>query len=264
MHRFVTYAVLSIVILPVSAQEIFRTKWQGMGLEEFSSTNSINQFSVSGPDAQGYVYLKAHSSTGSGDIIKTKWQGTAVQDFAPGSGTITGFQTTGPDFEGYVYLIAVASTGSTKEILKTKWQGSAVQDYAAPAGNAISGFTVSGPDASGYVTLSAATGTIGIGEKFGQNLEIPLVFTLNPITPNPCIGSAQISYSIAKPTKVNIHIYDCSGRLVKKLVDQSQKPGRYSLRWSGADDQGSDAGSGVYFVKMETGDFKAVRKIVKW
>jgi hypothetical protein len=261
MKRLIGLAVLSGLVISSPAQEIFKAKWVGMGVQEFSSTSPINRFSISGPDASGYVYLKAHSSTSEGDIIQTKWKGTAVQEFSPGE-VITGFETSGPDIDGYVCLIAVANDGSRGEILKTRWQGTAVQGYSAPSGEAISGFTVSGPDAAGYITLSAVTAPFGISEKFDQGKEPPLVFAFNPITPNPAWGCAQISYSIAKSSEVNLQVYDCSGRLVKRLVDDIQEPGRYNLKWLGTDDKGRKVGAGIYFVKLDAGDFRAVKKIV--
>jgi len=262
--RYILLTMMSGIFLSITAQEVFRSKWQGIAVQDFVSASSINQFSVSGPDGAGYVYLKAHSSTGSADIIRTKWQGTAVQDFAPGSGAIVGFEASGPDFEGYVTLTAVASDASTRDIFRTKWQGTAVQAFTAPSGNAISGFTVSGPDAGGYVTLTAVTAPIGIGEKFDKGREMPLIFALNPITPNPSFGHVQISYSIAKPSKVNLQVYDTSGRLVRTVISENQEPGRYQYSWLGRDDHGRKVGVGVYFAKLDAGNFHAVKKLVKW
>ncbi len=263
MKRFIALLIATGIALSISAEEIFKTKWQGMDVQEFTSTDLINSFTVSGPDGSGYIYLKALSATGSGEIIRTRWQGTGVQDFSPGA-VITGFQTSGPDFEGYVYLTAVANNGSTGQILKSKWLGTAVQDYSAPTGQAINGFTVTGPDGAGYVTLAVTTAPIsGIGEKqFDEASTTPLVFALNPISPNPTFGSVHIAYSIPKPTNVSLIIYDCIGRVVKELVSGNQGPARYNLLWQATDDQGHKVGTGVYFVKLKAGDYKAVKKMI--
>jgi len=261
MRRFILFALAAGLILPVSAQEIFRTQWLGMSVQAFSGTGSINRFSVTGPDGSGYVYLNAHSGTGSGDIIRTKWQGTAVQDFSPGR-PIVGFETSGPDFEGYVTLTAVASDASKRDILRTRWLGTAVQAYSAPAGHAISGFTVSGPDAGGYVTLSAVSAPTGIEEKFDTDRQTPLVFALNPITPSPSFGQTRISYSIARPSEVTLLVYSATGQLVRTIVDESQKPGRYQFSWQGADDQGKKVGAGVYFVRLDADVNRATKKII--
>lgn len=256
--------LLAVLVLPVSSQEIFKAKWKGTGIQAFSGTSSVTQFrAYYVADGLGYVYLKAYTGTDSGDIIRTRWQGVAVQGFAPGSGAIVGFETSGPDFEGYVTLTAVGSGGQKGEILKTRWAGNAVQGFSAPAGEAINGFTATGPDAQGYMTLGVVTGPVGIGEKqYDESRTTPLVFALNPITPNPSFGPARISYSIPKPTLVNLFVYDCTGRMVKTLVAGVKTPGRYSLVWQGTDDQGRKVGTGIYFVKMNAGEFKAVKKMI--
>lgn len=261
MKYLITILMIGMV-LPIFPQQIFKTKLQGMAVQRFGGSGLINGFSVSGPDAGGYVYLAAHSGINSGYILKTKWQGSAVQEFSlPEGSYVTGFEVSGPDGNGYVYLVAVGSSGERGEILKTKWQGTAVQAYSASSGEEIRAFNVLGPDASGYVYLIAAT-EIGIEEENPRGWIEPLSFAMGEITPNPCFGNTEISYSIAKLSKVSLRIYDCSGRLINKLVDEEKKPGRYDLAWPGTDSKGGRVSAGVYFVEMKADKFRAVRKII--
>lgn len=262
MRYFIAFIVIGGFSLSTFAQEIFKTKLQGIAVQGFSPSKPINRFTVSGPDAEGYIYLKAHSKTSSGDILRTKWQGTAFQEFSlPSGGYITGFEASQ---EGeYVYLTAVGNGGQRGQILKTKWQGTAIQGYSASPGYAIGGFRVS--EAGGWVELIADTVKVGPGieEKFfNQNQEAPFVFALREITPNPCFGNSKISYSIAKLSKVNIQVYDCSGRFVKRLVDEEKKPGRYEVTWDRIDSKGRKLSAGIYFIKMDAGSFRAIRKVV--
>ena len=261
MKRLLLVVLLSGILTLATGQEIFRSKWLGISVQDFSSTSSINRFSVTGPDGSGYVYLTAHSSTGSGDIVRTKWQGTAVQDFSPDR-PIVGFETSGPDFEGYVTLTAVASDASKRDILRSKWLGTAVQAYSAPSGQAISGFAVSGPDPSGYVTLSVLTAPIGVEEEFDRGVRIPRSYALNSISPNPFFGQTKISYSIPRPSLVTLMVYDCTGRIVKKILKAEQEAGIYNCAWQATDEQGRRTGAGIYFLKMEAGEYKAVKKMV--
>jgi hypothetical protein len=39
-------------------------------------------------------------------------------------------------------------------------------------------------------------------------------------------------------------------------------PGRYRVSWSGEVSSGGRAASGIYFVRMQAGDYQAVRKVV--
>ena len=260
MKRLLVLGFLCGLGLSASAQEIFRTRWQGVGVQSFSSTTSINRFSVSGPDDSGYVNLKAHSITGSRNIIRTMWQGTAVQEFTPGA-SITGFETSGPDFEGYVTLTAVALGGAKQDILRTRWQGTAVQPFSAPSGHSVLGFSVSGPDPDGYVVLSAVTAPIGVAEPADPG-RLPRQFALNSILPNPGPGSTRIAYSIPKTGPVTFSMYDCSGKLVAEVFDGEKKPGFHHLDWTGTDSRGNRVGTGVYFITMNAGGFKATSKIV--
>jgi len=42
-----------------------------------------------------------------------------------------------------------------------------------------------------------------------------------------------------------------------------REPGAYSdVRWDGRDDRGEPVASGIYFCRMETGRFRATRKLV--
>jgi flagellar hook assembly protein FlgD len=60
-----------------------------------------------------------------------------------------------------------------------------------------------------------------------------------------------------------MNIYDVTGRLVRTLVNELQKPGYYRVLWDGKDDLGKAVASGIYFYRIEAGDFTAVKKIVK-
>jgi hypothetical protein len=80
--------------------------------------------------------------------------------------------------------------------------------------------------------------------------------------PNPCVTKTQIRYELARSARVRIAIYDALGRRVCSLVNASQEPGEHIAHWDGRNDNGERVTSGVYFYKMETGDFAATRKML--
>ena len=245
----------------LGAQEIFRTRLQGMAVQRFTSSDFINGFVVEGPDEEGYVYLKASSPSITRAIVRTKWEGTAVQEFLLPSGSyISGFEVSGPDEAGYVYLIAVGSNGDKGAILKTKWEGTAVQAYTASEGKYIKAFEVSGPDEEGYVYLIASTQELDIKEE-EEWLE-PLLFGIKSVFPNPCIENTKISYSIPECTLVHLKIYDSLGRIIICLVDQEKTPGKYNASWDLKDENGNKVGAGIYFVKLDASSKSCVKKII--
>ncbi len=83
----------------------------------------------------------------------------------------------------------------------------------------------------------------------------PLVFDLQ-------VAGNRILYSVSYLTHVKIGVYDVAGRLVKCIVNEKVKPGKYSEEWKGKDEVGRTLASGIYFVKMMTEDFEKTTKIV--
>jgi hypothetical protein len=80
--------------------------------------------------------------------------------------------------------------------------------------------------------------------------------------PNPFNPVTTVDYSLAERAHVTLRVYDLAGRLVRTLVDAEQEFGEREVIWDGRTDPGARAASGVYFLRMETGGFRAVDKLV--
>jgi hypothetical protein len=109
------------------------------------------------------------------------------------------------------------------------------------------------------------TAGTGIQEEKPWQQGNPLTTMLYAPAPNPCVGPATIRYSLAAESHVTLRLFDLSGRCLRTLMDCTQKPGRYSsfiLQRSAVGGQRSALSSGVYFLKMKTGDYQATRKLV--
>jgi hypothetical protein len=87
-------------------------------------------------------------------------------------------------------------------------------------------------------------------------------FALEVIAPNPFAGTATISYAVPYDVDVSVRIYDVSGKLVRTLVSCGQSAGRHSVTWHGVDDAGRKIAAGIYLIRMQAGEFEAVRKIL--
>ncbi|UCF78647.1 MAG: T9SS type A sorting domain-containing protein [Candidatus Eiseniibacteriota bacterium] len=91
----------------------------------------------------------------------------------------------------------------------------------------------------------------------------PLVFALEQNFPNPFNPVTTIFFSVPGRDKVELCIYDVSGRLVKTLIDGvPMEPGRHRSVWDGTNDAGRFVSSGVYFTKLSAGDKVADGKMV--
>lgn len=86
---------------------------------------------------------------------------------------------------------------------------------------------------------------------------LPINYSLSQNYPNPFNPVTKINYSIAKQGLVTLKIYDILGREVKTLVNEVKSPGAYIV-----DFNGSSFASGVYFYKIQSGNFMQVKRMV--
>jgi hypothetical protein len=89
-----------------------------------------------------------------------------------------------------------------------------------------------------------------------NNIE-PLKYELSQNYPNPFNPITNIKYQIQKTGLVTLKIYDITGREIKTLVNEIKNPGNYLFSFNG-----TEFASGVYFYKIQVGDFVQVKKMV--
>jgi len=75
--------------------------------------------------------------------------------------------------------------------------------------------------------------------------------------PNPSRGETVINYSLSTPSRTNLSLFDVNGRLVKVLVNGVKEAGTHTLRLNGG-----SLTAGVYFYRLQTGNFSAVKRMV--
>ena len=90
----------------------------------------------------------------------------------------------------------------------------------------------------------------------------PEDFLLYQNYPNPFNPSTTIEYALPKAAKVRITIFDMLGRHIKTLVDAGQAAGRFQTSWDGTDENNTHIAAGIYFYKMQAGDFVQVNKLL--
>ena len=97
----------------------------------------------------------------------------------------------------------------------------------------------------------------------GNQTEIPKRFTLMPNQPNPFKSLTAIRYSLPIAGKVSLQVYDASGRLVRNLINEKKAPGVFTVSWDGRDNNCQKVANGIYFYRLEAGEFTATKKMVK-
>jgi hypothetical protein len=98
----------------------------------------------------------------------------------------------------------------------------------------------------------------------------PISFSLAQNYPNPFNPITVIRFTVHEQRKrsndlipTSLRIYNIKGQLVRYLVDESKKPGRYVITWNGKDENGNPVSSGVYFYQLKVGERKVTKKMIK-
>ncbi|MHA1279233.1 MAG: T9SS type A sorting domain-containing protein [Candidatus Helarchaeota archaeon] len=89
-----------------------------------------------------------------------------------------------------------------------------------------------------------------------------LSFTLNQNFPNPVSRRTSIKYSIPNFCKVELKLFDVTGRQIAVLVNESQKPGCYQVTWDIHNVPEKRLPNGVYFYRLTAGDYTNTKKLV--
>jgi phosphatidylserine/phosphatidylglycerophosphate/cardiolipin synthase-like enzyme len=87
------------------------------------------------------------------------------------------------------------------------------------------------------------------------NASVPLQCKLLQNYPNPFNPTTVFSFELPVSGKVKLIVYDLLGREVAGLVDEVKSAGTYKVSWDA-----SGLSSGIYFYKLQTGTFIAVKK----
>jgi hypothetical protein len=70
--------------------------------------------------------------------------------------------------------------------------------------------------------------------------------------PNPFNPTTTIRYTLDRPGRATLRVYDVRGALVRTLVDATQTSGPREVVWDGRDARGRTVASGVYFCRLGT------------
>jgi hypothetical protein len=107
--------------------------------------------------------------------------------------------------------------------------------------------------ASGFL----AGGVVSTGVEETGEPAISREFRLFQNYPNPFNPETTIQFSVKKSCRTVLKVYDLLGREVAQVVDKQHRPGVYEVRFDAA-----GLSSGLYFYRIQMGNFQAVRKMV--
>ena len=125
----------------------------------------------------------------------------------------------------------------------------------------IFNFTIEGKP----LTLDFDPDNYILKEQSGNTHNVPITYTLAQNYPNPFNPGTTITYELGNVSNVQLNVYDITGRLVSRLVNQKQREGSYVVEFDG-----SSLASGVYFYRLEAENttvgsdetFTAIKKMI--
>lgn len=90
----------------------------------------------------------------------------------------------------------------------------------------------------------------------------PTAFQLFQNYPNPFNPSTRIRYTLDRPLKVSLKIYNLLGQEVVTLFQGEQLKGDYRFIWDGLDSRGFPVSSGVYLYRLSTSLYSETKRML--
>jgi len=87
--------------------------------------------------------------------------------------------------------------------------------------------------------------------------EAPTNFSIIQNYPNPFNAQTSIKYTLIEQSNVMIHIYDLLGRKIETIMEGIKSTGEHQAIW-----QSKDQPSGIYFYRIQAGDYTEAKKMV--
>ncbi len=111
--------------------------------------------------------------------------------------------------------------------------------------------------AGGIPSTFIARWTGGASRVEQIRADVPKTFLLEQNYPNPFNPSTTIRYQLPAAGEVKLEVYDVLGKKVATLVNERQAAGVYQALWNA-----SGLASGVYFYRLQAGNFVATKKMM--
>ncbi len=223
-----------------------------------TSTSGINIYLLATPDSvsgytsiNGTISLSASAASRMNSVSLTTGVDGAMVYAEDYSGNIVGYGVTGSDGS---YTIAGLTPGT---------------------------YTVS-TDAFGYTSTSTATSSPTYDTSTGTpvssttNLTVspdmvaavqqapiqPVNYSLEQNYPNPFNPTTQIAFSVPTSMHVTVTIFNILGQRIATLVDGHMSAGSHVVTWNARNQNGEMMPTGVYFYRLSTPTFTAVKKML--
>ncbi len=80
--------------------------------------------------------------------------------------------------------------------------------------------------------------------------------------PNPFNSSTTIHFELPCADKISLTIYNVQGQKVKTFLVEKKPVGKYLLTWDGKNERDIEVSSGIYFCRLQSGNFAYLHKLL--
>ncbi len=210
-----------------------------------NSTSGVNIYVMPMPSSiAGYTSINGTVTSGSSGV------GGALVYAFNANGNLAGYAITGSDG---AYTISGVAPGTYTVSTDVVGFTSGSSQTSSPTYNA-SGAPVS---STSNLTVSPEI-PLAVHEKVIQ----PVNYSLDQNYPNPFNPTTQIAFSIPQSMHVTIAIFNILGQNIATLVDGNMSAGSHIVTWNARNRNGEMLPTGVYFYRLSTPSFTAVKKML--
>lgn len=130
-----------------------------------------------------------------------------------------------------------------------------------PLSKEASFYVVVAEDIHGNLSPPSNEIALSITNVPSSESNIPIDYALHQNHPNPFNPTTIIQYDLPAHSHVRLIVYDLLGRQIKALVDSQHSIGRFQIAWDGTDEHNQPVTTGLYFCRMEAGEFVRIIKL---
>jgi hypothetical protein len=85
---------------------------------------------------------------------------------------------------------------------------------------------------------------------------------VSPPRPNPFSNETRFTLALDRNASVDVSVYDLRGRRVASVFQGELGAGGHALAWPGRSADGSAAPNGIYFIRVQIGRERLVRRVI--